>query len=182
MPTNNQFQGDLVIDVSSEGQVIWRNLATGLNLFALQFTPGDPNGVLFAPKNSLAGGPAGLYQNTDGVSAWALLTAQVTSESILSSPAPAINTNAIEFFAIDALAEAILSFTTNLTGTPVRGQVLVVRILDDGVAHAIAWGSAFASRGAVLPFTTVAGKWMYVGFFWNEVTNTFDCVSVDQEP
>lgn len=40
-------------------------------------------------------------------------------------------------FTITALAAAITSFTTNLSGTPTTGQKLIIRIKDDGTARAI---------------------------------------------
>ncbi len=98
-----------------------------------------------------------------------------------SSATPTINTDNVDVFTITALAAAITSMTTNLSGTPTAGQKLIIRIKDDGTARAITWGASFASRGGTLPTTTVAGKTMYVGFIWNEVASTWDCVSVAKE-
>jgi len=101
--------------------------------------------------------------------------------TVASSATPAINTDTTDVFTITALAAAITSMTTSLTGTPTTGQKLLIRILDNGTARAIAWGASFASRGATLPTTTVLGKYLYVGFLWNEVAADWDCVSVAQE-
>jgi len=101
--------------------------------------------------------------------------------TVASSATPTINTDTTDIFTITALAAAITSMTTNLSGTPTTGQSLLIRILDSGAAKTIAWGASFASRGATLPTTTVLGKYLYVGFRWNEVTSDWDCVSVAQE-
>jgi hypothetical protein len=98
-----------------------------------------------------------------------------------SSATPAINTDTTDVFTITALAAAVTSFTTNLTGTPTTGQKLMIRIKDDGTARTIAWGASFASRGVTLPTTTVISKYLYVGFVWNEVTSTWDCIASAQE-
>ena len=98
-----------------------------------------------------------------------------------SSATPTINTDNVDMFTITALAAAITSFTTNLSGTPTTGQKLTIRIKDDGTARAITWGASFASRGATLPTTTVAGKTHYIGFIWNEVASTWDCVAASVE-
>lgn len=103
------------------------------------------------------------------------------SATVASAAAPAINTDTTDIFTITALAADITSMTTNLTGTPLEGQRLTVRFLDDGTARAIAWGASFASRGATLPTTTVISKYLYVELIWNAATTTWDCISTAQE-
>lgn len=98
-----------------------------------------------------------------------------------SSATPAINTDTTDIFTITALATAITSMTSSLSGTPVNGQSLIVRIKDDGTARAISWGASFASRGATLPTTTVLGKYTYVKFIYNSTATVWDCVAVSQE-
>jgi len=96
--------------------------------------------------------------------------------TVTSHATPTINTDNVDVFTITALAAAITSMTTNLSGTPTAGQKLIIRIKDNGTARAIAWGASFASRGGTLPTTTVLGKTHYVGFIWNEVASVWDCV------
>lgn len=115
---------------------------------------------------------------------WLALTKTFTNTRVTprvgtttSSATPTINTDSYDMFTITALAAAITSFTTNLSGTPTAGQKLIIRIKDNGTARAIAWGASFASRGGTLPTTTVLGKTHYIGLIWNEVASTWDCVS-----
>ena len=103
------------------------------------------------------------------------------TNTVTTSANPAINTDTTDEFTITALSDVIASFTTNLTGNPVNGQKLMIRILDAGVAKGITWGASFVSRGATLPTTTVLGKYLYVGLIWNSTSTTFDCVAVSQE-
>lgn len=107
------------------------------------------------------------------------LKPRTTTET--SSATPTINTDNTDIHTITALAAAITSFTTNLSGTPVNGQKLMVRIKDDGTARAITWGASFASRGATLPTTTVLGKYTYVGLIYNSTAAVWDCVAVAEE-
>lgn len=97
--------------------------------------------------------------------------------TITTSATPSINTDTTDLFTITALDTAITSFTTNLSGTPTTGQTLIIRILDNASPHAITWGAKFVSRGATLPTTTTASKYLYVGFLWNEVATVWDCVA-----
>lgn len=105
----------------------------------------------------------------------------VISNSIASSDTPSVNVDTTDEFTITALKEAITSFTTNLSGTPVNGQKLIIRIKDDGTARAITWGDSFVSIGADLPTTTTAGKYMYVGLIYNSTEAVWDCVAVVEE-
>lgn len=98
-----------------------------------------------------------------------------------SSATPAINTDTTDIFTITALAAAITSMTTSLTGTPANGEMLMIRIKDNGTARAITWGASFASRGATLPTTTVISKILYVLLIWNSTASTWDCISTAQE-
>jgi hypothetical protein len=98
-----------------------------------------------------------------------------------SSATPTINTDNVDMFTITALAAAITSFTTNLSGTPTTGQILRIRIKDDGTARAITWGASFATRIGTLPTTTVISKYLYVVFEWNEVASVWDCMATGQE-
>ncbi len=101
--------------------------------------------------------------------------------TVASSATPTINTDTTDIFTITALAAAITSFTTNLSGTPTTGQKLQIRIKDDGTARAITWGASFVTRGVTLPTTTVLSKLLRVLLEWNEVATVWDCIGVCQE-
>lgn len=107
------------------------------------------------------------------------VTPRVTSET--SSATPTINTDNSDAHSITALAVAITSMTTNLSGTPTNFQKLTIRIKDNGTARAIAWGASFASKGATLPTTTVINKLLTVGFIYDTVAATWGCVASAQE-
>lgn len=66
-------------------------------------------------------------------------------------------------------------------GTPVDGQVLRIRILDDGTPRNLTWDAIYASRGATLPAISVAGKLMMVGLIYNDDLGTWDCHAVTTE-
>lgn len=101
--------------------------------------------------------------------------------TITSSATPAVNTDSYDAVNITALAAAVSTFSTSLTGTPVAFDQLIYRIKDDGTPRALAWGASFVSRGATLPTTTVASKILYVQFIYNAVAAVWDCVSTSQE-
>lgn len=96
--------------------------------------------------------------------------------STTSSATPTINTDNVDQYRITALSTAITSFTTNLSGTPTEGQILVIEITDNGTARAITWGSSFENGGLVnLPTTTVVSTLLGVVLKWNSATSKWRC-------
>lgn len=71
-----------------------------------------------------------------------------------SHATPTINTDNVDEYYITAQAEAITSFTTNLSGTPTLGQTLFISVIGTA-ARAITWGASFANGPVSLPTTTV---------------------------
>ena len=101
----------------------------------------------------------------------------VRTNTITTNATPSINTNTTDIFTITALAENITSMTTNLSGTPVNGQKLIIRIRGTA-ARAITWGSKFgASSDLALPTTTTTTKTLYCGFIYNTTAIVWDLVA-----
>lgn len=94
------------------------------------------------------------------------------------SATPTINTDNTDVSSITGLAQAITSFTTNLSGTPVAGDMLMIQITDNGTARGITWGTSFASTTVTLPTTTVISTMLRVLFQWNTVTSKWDCIGL----
>jgi len=91
---------------------------------------------------------------------------------------PTINTDNCDVVHLTALAAAITSMTTNLTGTPVEGDELRIDFTDDGTARAITWGAKFEASTVALPATTVISTRLDCQFVWNTVTSKWRIVSV----
>jgi hypothetical protein len=99
-----------------------------------------------------------------------------------SNAAPTPNADTTDLYYLTALAEAATFGAP--TGTPVNGQKLLIRILDNGTARALAWNNGaggYIARGVALPTTTVLSKYLYVGLIYNSVASKWDCVASSQE-
>ena len=97
-----------------------------------------------------------------------------------SSATPSIDIGLYDQFNITALAAAITSMTSGLSGTPTDGQKLLIRIKDNGTARAITWGASFVSSGvATLPTTTVISKTHLVGLIYDSTAAKWVCVAAD---
>jgi hypothetical protein len=77
---------------------------------------------------------------------------RVTSAASASSLTPSIATT--DIYAYTALAAGL---TINApTGTPVDGDKLIFRILDNGTARTLTWNATYTVIGVTLPTTTTA--------------------------
>ncbi len=98
--------------------------------------------------------------------------------TITQSATPTINTDVTDVAHIVGLAQAITSMTTNLTGTPVQGDMLRIDFTDDGTGRGITWGAKFEASTVALPTTTIAGERLDCVFVWNTVTSKWRITGV----
>lgn len=99
---------------------------------------------------------------------------------VTQSATPSTNIDNADIVQITALAQAITSMTTNLTGTPYDGQMIMWQFTDNGTARAIAWGASFASTtNRTLPTTTIASTMLRVIMQYNSVTSKHECQFVN---
>lgn len=89
-----------------------------------------------------------------------------------------INGDTTDLYTVTALAAAVTF--ANPTGTPNVGDMLRIRVKDNGTARAISWGTSFVASGiTALPTTTVISKTMWVTFFWDDVAAKWVCMAAD---
>ena len=99
---------------------------------------------------------------------------RVTSAASASSLTPSIAT--ADVYAYTALAAGL---TINApTGTPVDGDKLIFRLLDNGTARALTWDATYTVIGVTLPTTTTASKTTYVGCIYNANNTRWDVIAV----
>jgi len=63
-------------------------------------------------------------------------------------------------------------------GTPVDGNKLIFRILDNGTSQSITWNATYTVIGTVLPTVTTINKMLYVGCIYNSTNTRWDVVAV----
>lgn len=98
-----------------------------------------------------------------------------------SSATPTINTDNTDIHTITALATAITSMTTNLSGTPVNGQKLQIYITDSGSGQTIAWGASFDDWLDTLPTSITASKSLGIGLQWSATASKWLCLVKKEE-
>ena len=103
----------------------------------------------------------------------------VSAASYTTDTGTSLNVSTTDIFVITAQAGALLFNSPG--GTPVQGQSLVIRILDNGTARALTWNAVFRAVGTALPTTTVVNKLKYLGFFYNSTSTKWDLVAAADE-
>lgn len=84
-----------------------------------------------------------------------------------------------DMYTVTALAQAATIAAPS--GTPVNGQKLVLRLLDNGTGRALTWNAIYRVIGVTLPTTTVATKTHYIGMIYNSASTTWDVVAVQAQ-
>jgi hypothetical protein len=101
------------------------------------------------------------------------LDPRVSSAASASSVTPDIAS--YDIYAYTALAA---NLTINApTGTPVDGNKLLFRILDDGTSRTLTWNATFTAIGVALPTATVPNKTTYVGCIYNANNTRWDVIA-----
>jgi len=102
------------------------------------------------------------------------IDARVSSTASASSVTPDVSS--FDQYAFTALAAGL---TINApTGTPVDGNKLVFRILDNGTTRTLTWNATYTAIGVTLPTATTANKMTYVGCIYNAANTRWDVIAV----
>jgi len=75
-------------------------------------------------------------------------------------------------------AQAATLTINSPTGTPVDGNKLIFRILDNGTAQTLSFNATFTAIGVTIPTTTTASKTTYVGCVYNANNTRWDVIAV----
>ena len=115
----------------------------------------------------------------DKASAQTLTNKRITPRVVTATDdaTAVIDCDVTDQYQLTAVANAT-EFT--VTGTPVNGQKLIIRLKDAGVGKGLTW-TGFTAIGVTLPTTTVANKTTYVGAIYNSATPVWDIVAVATE-
>jgi hypothetical protein len=62
-------------------------------------------------------------------------------------------------------------------GTPVNGDRLIFRVLDNGTSQTITWNATYTVIGVNLPGATTANKMFYVGCIYNAANTRWDVIA-----
>jgi ribosomal protein L21E len=99
---------------------------------------------------------------------------------ISASASTATLTPNIDSFNIyDLTAQAAALTLANPTGTPNNGDILIIRLKDNGTSQTISYGTAYTNISGLSNLAaTVVGKWHVIGMMYNAATTGWQIVSI----
>jgi hypothetical protein len=122
---------------------------------------------------TLAGASIATYTGTETLTN-KRIDPRVTSAASASSLTPDIS--ASDVYAYTALAAGL---TINApTGTPLDGDKLIFRLLDNGTSRSLTWNATYTIIGVTLPTATTISKTTYVGCIYNANNTRWDVIAV----
>lgn len=114
-----------------------------------------------------------------GVPSWSA-SYQSSSTASTSTVSPAGDSRQNEYF-VTALATNITGVSAP-SGSPTNGNLLLMRIKDDGTARSITnWNTIYRGVARALPTTTTLSKTMYLGFKYNSTDTKWDLIAYAEE-
>ena len=124
------------------------------------------------------GGGVGIAGNLYvGGSILSRINSRITTAASASTLTPDVSVS--DIYAYTALA---VGLTVNAPiGTPVDGNKLMFRLLDNGTARALTWNATYTIIGVTLPTTTVVNKTTYVGCIYNANNTRWDVIAVSTQ-
>lgn len=118
----------------------------------------------------------GGFTTTNGA---ATLTNKRIDPRVSSTTSTASVTPTIASYDMYAFTAQAATLTINApTGTPVDGDKLMFRILDNGVSQTLSWNATYTAIGVTIPTATTANKMTYVGCIYNAANTRWDVVAV----
>jgi hypothetical protein len=149
--------------ISASGNVI-----AGNGIFTTIVNTASFTGAVVSVTGNITGG------NITGTITSSRINPRTSSTASTTSMTPDIS--AFDQYNLTALAANI---TINApTGTPVDGNKLMFRILDNGVTRTLTWNATYTVIGVTLPVATTANKMTYVGCIYNSANTRWDVLAV----
>ena len=109
---------------------------------------------------------------------WKRYSNRYPSVQTVTSSATVTPTSADDMVKVTAQAADLT--LANPTGTFVEGQVLVVRVKDNGTSRSLTYGSYYRAFGQALPTSTVISKTLYLTCVFNSTDTKFDVTFVKE--
>lgn len=164
-----------VIFPDSPGKWILKNDTTGNFMLTVKTAAGSSVEVNGAASVSAWSDGVGIHRGES-------VRPVVRVVNIASTSFPSPPVDICDIYKVTALAtDVAITAPTSYTHSIAEGQGMVMRIKDDGTARALTWGAIYRPIGLTLPTTTIPGKTLYIGMFYNLTDTKWDVVGINQE-
>ena len=122
-------------------------------------------------------GNAGKFLTTNGTStSWGAISVTPSTSSTTSTATLTPDISVADQY--NLTAQAVGLTVAAPTGSPIDGNKLIIRILDNGTPRTITWNATYTVIGPTLPTTTTANKMVYVGCIYNSANTRWDVIAL----
>ena len=108
----------------------------------------------------------------------AIVNSRINPRTYTTASITTLTPNISMFDQYNLTAQAEALSVAAPVGTPVDGNRLIFRILDNGTGRALTWNGTYTVIGVTLPTTTTANKTTYVGCIYNANNTRWDVIAV----
>lgn len=152
-------------------------MAINFNHATNTISPSNTNGNLVLVPDGTGSVPITNISVSSGTIGGTRNNPRVYSTASASSLTPDIAS--YDIYAFTALA-ANLTIAAPI-GTPLDGNKLVFRFLDNGTSRTLSWNAIYRNIGINAPTATSTNKMMYVGCIYNAANTKWDVIAVNIE-
>ncbi|CAB4155105.1 hypothetical protein UFOVP652_75 [uncultured Caudovirales phage] len=139
---------------------------------------GSCTGNAATATSATTAGSATTATTATNVSGGTVSSSRVNPRTSTTTSTAAISPDIASFDQYAVTAQAVGLTINAPTGTPVDGNKLMFRLLDNGTARALTWNATYTVIGVTLPTTTVINKTTYVGCIYNANNTRWDVIAV----
>jgi hypothetical protein len=203
LESGTRIYGNVTIDtfVTAVGNVTGGNLLTaGLisatanvtannGMFTTIVNVASHTGAVVSVTGNVTGGnilTAGLISATGNItvgniSAVGAIVGLINPRTITTTSNAALTPNIAVYDQYNYTALAANLTINAPTGSPVDGNKLLFRIIDNGTSRTLTWNATYTAIGVTLPTTTTANKMVYVGCVYNSTNTRWDAIAVSTQ-
>lgn len=166
-----------VLDIQTNGTTAL-SISTGQ---AVTFSAGTANRVVYLNSSKVATTGSGLTFDGTTFTATKINSTRIDPRVFSTTSASSVtpDVSAYDQYCYTALA-ATLAIGAPV-GTPVDGDKLLFRILDNGTNRTLTWDSTYTAIGVTIPTATTANKMLYVGCIYNAANTRWDVIAVSTQ-
>jgi hypothetical protein len=176
LESGTRIYGNVTIDtfVTATGNVTGGNLLTaGLFSATANVTGGNilTAGLISATGNITVG----------NISAVGGIVGLINPRTITTTSNAALTPNIAVYDQYNYTALAANLTINAPTGSPVDGNKILFRIIDNGTSRTLTWNATYTVIGVTLPTATTANKMVYVGCVYNSTNTRWDTIAVSTQ-
>ena len=188
---NNGMFTNIVNVASHTGAVVsvTGNITANNGMFTNIVNVASHTGAVVSVTGNVTGGnilTAGLISATGNItvgniSAVGGISGLINPRTVTTTSNAAVTPNIAVYDQYNYTALAANLTINAPTGSPVDGNKILFRIIDNGTTRTLTWNATYTAIGVTLPVATTANKMVYVGCVYNSTNTRWDAIAVSTQ-